>query len=66
MKWDYISGTESSNMLGNHGELLESSILFHPSTRCCSITWIDKEDNILWLFGGFSLINNDNIYTESM
>lgn len=50
-KWTWVSGSETANIAGVYGTLGIGAATNLPGSRCCSVGWIDKGDN-LWLFGG--------------
>lgn len=40
------------------GPLNVASNRAYPSSRCCSVTWVDSKNN-MFLFGGYGLVNTD-------
>jgi N-acetylneuraminic acid mutarotase len=57
--WTWVSGSDSSNQIGEYGEKGIAAAGNVPGARRSSINWIDAQGN-LWLFGGCGLDTGNN------
>jgi len=64
-QWTWVSGSNGTGASGVYGTQGVAAPANVPGARAASGAWIDSANN-LWLFGGFSLPVDVNVYSSDM
>eukprot|EP01122_Echinamoeba_exundans_P008555 TRINITY_DN2859_c0_g1_i1.p1 TRINITY_DN2859_c0_g1~~TRINITY_DN2859_c0_g1_i1.p1 ORF type:complete len:906 (+),score=81.47 TRINITY_DN2859_c0_g1_i1:110-2827(+) len=68
LQWTWMGGANTTNDFGSFGDRYNRSVSWLPRSRSAPATWMDTEQRLLYLFGGYTsaIVHSDELWTYNI